>query len=198
MAERGTTRAHVLTTAQRLFQQQGFHATGVSQILDEAAAPKGSLYFHFPGGKQQLAVEAVGLGAQELGEAIDAVIAEAPDPGAAVRTMSELLAQRLEDSGFLDGCPISTVALDAGTSAPIRDACRAGYDRWLTSIADALVDAGLRRSEAAELALTVLSTIEGGLLLARTRQDAGILRAVAGRAAAMVTAALAEHPRRPS
>ncbi|HSV40581.1 MAG TPA: TetR/AcrR family transcriptional regulator [Nocardioidaceae bacterium] len=193
MAQRGVTRTKVLATARLLFQRQGYHATGVNQILEEADAPKGSLYFHFPGGKQQLATEAVTLGAQELGELIDAVIDDAPDPASAVRTIADLLAKQLEDSDFLDGCPITTVALEAGGSDPIRDACRAGYDRWLISIADAFVGAGLRRIEATELAMVVLSTIEGGLLLARTRRDAALLRTVAAHVADQVAAALLKH-----
>ncbi len=191
MAKHGATRSQVLTTAQHLFQRQGYHATGVHQILTEADAPKGSLYHHFPGGKQQLATESVGLGARELGEAISAVIADSPDVAAAVRTMADLLATRLEDSDFLDGCPIASVALDAGDNDPIRAACQAGYDGWLVSIADALVDAGLRRPTATDLALTVLAALEGGLLLARTRRDAGTLRSVGERIASLVASELA-------
>lgn len=191
MAKHGVTRSQVLATAQHLFQRQGYHATGVHQILTEANAPKGSLYHHFPGGKQQLATESVGLGAQELGDAIDAVIADSVDLPTAIRTIADFLASRLEDSNFLDGCPIASVAIDAGDNDPIREACRAGYDRWLVSIADALVDAGLRRPNATDLALMILSTLEGGLLLARTRRDANNLRSVGDRIAALVGTELA-------
>lgn len=191
MAKHGTTRSQVLETAQHLFQRQGYHATGVHQILTEAKAPKGSLYHHFPGGKQQLATESVGLGARALGEAIDAVIADSADLPAAVLAMADLLATQLEDSGYLDGCPIAGVALDAADDDPIREACRAGYDGWLVSIADALVGAGLRRPEANDLALMVLSTLEGALLLARTRRDAAVVRSVGHRIAALVGSELA-------
>jgi TetR/AcrR family transcriptional repressor of lmrAB and yxaGH operons len=191
MAERGVTRAHVLATAQQLFQRQGFHATGMNQILAESQAPKGSMYHHFPGGKTQLAAESVGLGASELGEMIDAIIADSADPPSAIHTMAELLAARLEGSGFLDGCPITGVALDAGDNDPIREACRSGYDRWLTSITDALVDAGITRVQARELAFFILSALEGGLILARTRRETSGLIAVADRVADLIAAELA-------
>ena len=53
------TKQRILQTAMRLFHTQGYHATGVSQILKESVSPKGSLYYHFPGGKEQLAIEAI-------------------------------------------------------------------------------------------------------------------------------------------
>ena len=43
----------------RLLQQQGYNATGVNEIVARSGAPKGSLYFHFPGGKEELAMQAM-------------------------------------------------------------------------------------------------------------------------------------------
>ncbi|WP_338603499.1 TetR/AcrR family transcriptional regulator [Saccharopolyspora sp. SCSIO 74807] len=189
MATRGETRARVLVTARELFGRQGFHATGVNQVLAEAGAPKGSLYFHFPGGKNQLAAEAVGQGADELCRVIDEILARTPDPAQAVREFAALLAARLADSDFLDGCPIATVALDADAdSESVRTACGAGYDRWLASIRDHLVQSGEDTAAAEELAVLVLSSLEGALLLARTRRDVAPLRQVADRIAALLAA----------
>ncbi|GAA1705858.1 TetR/AcrR family transcriptional regulator [Fodinicola feengrottensis] len=182
----------MLETAQGLFGRQGYHATGVNQILAEAAAPKGSLYFHFPGGKEQLAAEAVSLGATDLGQVIDAVLEHAPDPASAIRTMGDLLTARLESSGFLDGCPIASVALDVADSPTVRSACDSGYAGWLASITDHLTQAGLAEATAAELAVLVLSGLEGALLLARTRQDTAPLVQVANRLAAVVTQEIQE------
>ncbi|MGL1418954.1 TetR family transcriptional regulator, partial [Vibrio parahaemolyticus] len=54
-------RTRALETAERLFRTQGFAATGLTQILDESGSPKGSFYFHFPDGKQQLAREVLDI-----------------------------------------------------------------------------------------------------------------------------------------
>lgn len=188
MAARGETRAQVLAAARELFTRQGYHATGINQVLAEARAPKGSLYFHFPGGKEQLAVEAVAMGANELGQVIDAVIEHSPDPPAAVRTVAALLAARLEGSDFVEGCPIATVALDASAaSTPVREACRDGYGRWLASITRDLVREGVPAGSASDLALLALSALEGALLLARAQRDTGPLRRVADRVAALIS-----------
>lgn len=60
----------ILSTASVLFQKQGYHATGLNQIIKESGCPKGSLYYYFPEGKEQLATEAINrtkdLAVQEL------------------------------------------------------------------------------------------------------------------------------------
>ena len=48
-----------IDTASSLFANQGYHATGISEILKKSNAPKGSLYYYFPQGKEQLAQEAL-------------------------------------------------------------------------------------------------------------------------------------------
>ncbi|CAM3780942.1 TetR/AcrR family transcriptional regulator [Kibdelosporangium persicum] len=169
MPKKNDTRERVLKTAAALFRTQGYHATGLNQVLAEGGAPKGSLYFHFPGGKEQLAVESLRLSGGELSErfrqtqSLDEVL--------------ELLGKRLVESDFREGCPIATVALDAAAdSEQIRQACDGAYAGWERVIADSLAEQGIKNAEA--LATTVLAAIEGALLLARTRKDLAPLRQV--------------------
>lgn len=42
------TRGRLITTARRLFAEQGFAATSTEQILSDAAVSRGALYHHFP------------------------------------------------------------------------------------------------------------------------------------------------------
>ncbi|SDM81739.1 TetR/AcrR family transcriptional regulator [Allokutzneria albata] len=187
MAPRGVTRQRILEAARTLFRRQGYHATGLNQVLDEGAAPKGSLYFHFPGGKEQLAVEAVRLSATELRGAVDLLIQTTPDTAAALRASADLLGGLLEHSGFRDGCPISTVALEAAAgSDAIREACAEGYQSWIDLIAERLRADGADEAAAAELATFAVSAIEGALLLARVQRDTTPLRCVAARIATMI------------
>lgn len=55
MKEKTSDRDNILRTASRLFRKQGYHATGLNQITAESGAPRGSLYYYFPGGKEELA-----------------------------------------------------------------------------------------------------------------------------------------------
>jgi TetR/AcrR family transcriptional regulator, lmrAB and yxaGH operons repressor len=171
MAKRGETRARLLRTAAALFRTQGYHATGLNQVIADGQAPKGSLYFHFPGGKEQLAVESIALSAGE----VRANLRKADDLEAALTLFTE----HLVASDFKNGCPVATVALDASAeSEPIREACVTAYASWQDVLEDFLVRQGVSAERAPGLAITVLAAVEGALLLAKTRRDVTPLRQV--------------------
>ncbi|MGW5741712.1 TetR/AcrR family transcriptional regulator [Amycolatopsis sp. NPDC003861] len=180
MVRRTDTRQRMLDTAADLFQTQGYHATGLTQLTTAGGAPKGSLYFHFPGGKEQLAAEAVRLSSERTGALLEAILNDAPNAATGIDRAVEALANFLTESDFQRGCPIATVALDAAaTSESIREACTDGYESWHGILSGYFAAQNLSAERADELATIVLAAIEGGLLLARTRRDLAPLRAVA-------------------
>jgi len=178
----------LLRSAANLFRAQGYHATGLNQLVAEGGAPKGSLYFHFPGGKEQLAAESVRLSGEEVGGTLEAALAGVTEPASAVTLVLDRLGDELAASGYRRGCPVASVALDvAADSEPVREACAAVYDGWQAAIAGRLRTAGLPDPDG--LAALVLSAVEGALLLARTRRDLAPLHAVRDHLTALLTAA---------
>ncbi|MBE1490207.1 TetR/AcrR family transcriptional regulator [Plantactinospora soyae] len=191
MAKGQETRQRMVRTAAELFPRQGYHATGLNQLLSEARAPKGSLYFHFPGGKEQVAVEAIGMSGVNLLADLRDALDEAADPAEGIVRVVELLAARLAASGYLDGCPVASVALDAaGSSEAIRVACTEAYDGWLGVIEAALRRWGVPAARSGVLATVLLSAVEGALLLARVRRDTRPLHAVADELEPLVSSAV--------
>lgn len=61
MGNNSNTREKFIETASNLFEIKGYNATGLNEILQESGAPKGSLYYHFPNGKEEIALEAIKL-----------------------------------------------------------------------------------------------------------------------------------------
>ncbi|WP_044372870.1 TetR/AcrR family transcriptional regulator [Streptomyces noursei] len=180
MARRTDSRRRILESAAELFHTQGYHATGLNQVVTASGAPKGSLYFHFPGGKEQLAAEALRMSGGDLRHVLGETVAGAPDPASAVDAVMDLLIGLLTASAFQRGCPLAAVTLDAAAdSEPIRLACAEGYDSWRTLLADFFTEQGLAADRADALATVVLASIEGALLLAKARHDTAPLRAVA-------------------
>ena len=183
------TRGRLLAAAAKLLQTQGFHGTGLSQVIDEARAPKGSLYFHFPGGKEELTAEALRRSADEWQAAVLAVLAATPDAIAGVGAVCALLASTLEATAFRDGCPLATVALEAAASSDrIHEVCAAAYRGWQRLIEERLVAMGLDGARAEQLSTFVLAAIEGALLLAKAHRSAEPLRRVGAELQAMLTA----------
>jgi TetR/AcrR family transcriptional regulator, lmrAB and yxaGH operons repressor len=175
------TKRRMLSAAAELFRRQGYDGTGLSEVLDESGAPRGSLYFHFPGGKDQLAAEAVTATGARIGKGIEALLESSDDVGQAVGRVVDSMAADLEESGYVRGCPIAAVTLDSASSTKqVREACRRSFDRWLLLLEGRLRGAGWSAEAAREEAVIILATLEGALTLARASRDPEPLR-TAGR-----------------
>ena len=174
-----TKRAMVAATVD-LMQRKGIATTGMREVVETAGAPRGSIGFHFPGGKEQLGLEAVQAASRGFERSIAQTFAQAPSPAAAVERFAALMAAGLEASGFERGCLLATTALEtAAASDALAAACDAGFSSWQQPIREALRSAGLSPAAARDRALLVLSALEGALLLARARRDATPVRTVA-------------------
>lgn len=183
----GGSRERLIEATAILLRRQGYAATGLSQITDEACAPKGSLYFHFPGGKEELAAAALDRSAERFRNAIEAVLDSDADLVVAIGTVVDVLAAELVASGFKDGCPLATVALEvAADDGPLSTLCRLSFDRWEAAIADRLRRAGRSFEDAADDAHFVLSAIEGALMLARIHKSVEPLRATGRRLSGLI------------
>jgi TetR/AcrR family transcriptional repressor of lmrAB and yxaGH operons len=187
MVRRTDTRQRMLDTAAELFHTQGYHATGLNQLVSAGGAPKGSLYFHFPGGKEQLAAEALLASGAQLRDGLRTLLTQAPDAASGIEAVVNALAQEMLNSDFQRGCPLATVALEvASESELIRRSCVDSYDSWHDVLAEYFVAQGLSVDKAAGLSTVVLASIEGGLLLAKTKKDIAPLRAIAAHLRATV------------
>ena len=175
------TRQKLVDTTAELLQRQGYHATGLAQIVAESGAPRGSLYFHFPGGKDELAVSALDASSRVWRARIDEVVAAAADLGQAVEAVCKLLADDLAASRYQRGCPVAAVALEAAaTTGPVRAAVESHYAEWAAAIVERVTAAGMPRDAAKQLATFVLASIEGALLLAKVQRSKQPLLTVGG------------------
>jgi TetR/AcrR family transcriptional repressor of lmrAB and yxaGH operons len=173
------TKQRMIEATAALLQSRGFHGTGLNQIVQEAGAPKGSLYFHFPGGKEELAAAAVQAAGQEWQTSVLAVLQSAPDLGTGARAVCQLLADSLEATAFDNGCPVATVALEsAAHSDVLQQACAGVFHSWQDIIEEQLHGIGLPAERAARTATAVLAMVEGALLLAKTYRDTEPLQRV--------------------
>jgi TetR/AcrR family transcriptional repressor of lmrAB and yxaGH operons len=171
------SRDRLLDSAVDLLQRQGYHGTGLNELLERSEAPRGSLYHYFPGGKEQIGAEAIGRAGDQVAAAIAHLLRAQPSVAEGVEALAGLLAAGLEASDFERGCPVATTALEVTPrSEPIRAAVQASFESWLAPLRERLEAAGFDRLEAARRADLALATLEGALVLARARQNADVLR----------------------
>lgn len=163
-----------------LFRVQGYHATGLNQILHESNAPKGSLYFHFPGGKEELAIAAIRAAGAVESQTMEAILTSKTTVADAIRALILFLADGLHSSHFRRGCPVSTVAMEAAvTHDSLRQTCHQIYREWFSLIQKRLQTGGFSADLAETWAMLILASIEGALLLSRTQQSTKPLEAIA-------------------
>ncbi|WP_031079657.1 TetR/AcrR family transcriptional regulator [Streptomyces sp. NRRL S-118] len=173
MGQKGEeTRGKLLDATQRLIEAGGYFNAGLNQIVAASGAPKGSLYFHFPGGKDQLIEEAVRRGGEEI-SALLADAEQASREGGTAEMLAALLdalGDRLERSDWRKGCPVATVALEmAADNTTLQKACSEVYASWEDALADLLESDG--HPAPLSTATAALALIEGALMLARTHRS---------------------------
>jgi TetR/AcrR family transcriptional regulator, lmrAB and yxaGH operons repressor len=157
-----------VTSAARLLARQGYAATPVQRIAADGAAPMGSFYFHFPGGKEELGVAALRHGAGSFARLLTAAFADGPSVVDALPQVARWLARDLQESDWADGCPVATTALEAVTlSPPLRAAAAEAFSGWEALLRESLQAGGVPEPAAAGLATTALALLEGAEMLAR-------------------------------
>src|SRR5207244_1044173 len=92
MAKAADSKEKTLAAAALLFRRQGFHGTALHDVLAAAGSPRGSLYFHFPGGKEQIGEAALDL----AGEAVRRKIALAAEAAASAEAFRPGSARALD------------------------------------------------------------------------------------------------------
>ncbi|GAA4070838.1 TetR/AcrR family transcriptional regulator [Nonomuraea soli] len=169
MGHKGTeTRERILDASEKLIESGGYFNAGLNQVIAVSGAPRGSLYFHFPEGKDQI----VGESLRRAGATIGGVLEGLADSGGSAAEFVEAviahLGDRLEESGWARGCPVATVALEmAAVNDDLQQACSDVYTAWTAALASRLDG----RLDADDLAVTLLALIEGGLVLAKAHRS---------------------------
>jgi hypothetical protein len=126
------------------------------------------------------------------GELFELIYDAAPDPVQAVRDFFDGAAAVLEETGYLDACPIGTVALEvASTNDRLRQATAEVFAGWEASAAARFHDAGIGADDAEALAIALVAAVEGGFMLSRAARSPEPMRTTGRILAGAIEAALA-------
>jgi TetR/AcrR family transcriptional regulator, lmrAB and yxaGH operons repressor len=169
MAKASDSKGKTLAAAARLFRRQGYHGTALHDILAAGGSPRGSLYFHFPKGKEEIGEAALTLAGEAVRQAIALAAQTSESAEIFLTRIARGMASDLEKSNFSEGCPIATAALETAAQSDVLGAAtRSAFKKWENEIKGGLERFGVISDEAELVATLVLSQLEGALLLART------------------------------
>jgi AcrR family transcriptional regulator len=173
------TRDRILSATNELFRRHGYNGTSLKQITTAAAAPTGSLYHFFPGGKDDLTLAVISTSGESYRQLFELIAEDATDAANAVTDFFEGAALVLEESDYIDPCPIGTIAREvASTSDTLREGTDRVFISWIDTASARFEREGLHHDSAQRLATTIVAALEGGFVIARARRDAEPLRVI--------------------
>ncbi|SHJ54012.1 TetR/AcrR family transcriptional regulator [Parasporobacterium paucivorans] len=180
MGNKISTKEKILEAACRLFETKGYNATGLNEILKESGAPKGSLYYHFPNGKEELALAAINLAGENIRDNIKNNFGQISNPVEAIMGNIETIAAIIDSGQKHADISISLMALEMYTkSESLRTACENVFVSLEKMYAEILVKSGMSKDLAGELGETISIMIEGGITLSLTKKKGDPLRLIA-------------------
>jgi AcrR family transcriptional regulator len=187
------TKERILDTTAELFRRQGYTGTGMKQIAAQAAAPFGSVYHFFPGGKEQLGAEVIRSSGRMYMQLFVAAVSETSDVPSAVEAFFAGAAETLRETDYEDACPIATVALEvASTNETLRLATAEVFGEWIEGATAYFEMGGLPAARARELAFSMLSLLEGAFIFSRAMRSTEPMLATGACAAQAVRLAFEE------
>lgn len=172
MGQRSDAKVKMVEAARRLIRERGYHATAMSDVLELSEAPRGSVYFHFPGGKAQLAAEVAKAYARDQADMIARAAEESDSAAELVGAYVNRARENLIRSNYTQGCTVAPLVLDgAAESDLLANAVSAAFSLMMESLAFQFAFFGMDRASARELAEIVVSGVEGALVTARALQS---------------------------
>jgi AcrR family transcriptional regulator len=196
MAKIRGPRERMVFSAAQLIRRHGVAATGLRDVVAHAEAPRGSLQHYFPGGKDQLAAEAVAWAGQFAANRVEKFLAGLAEPTPA-RLFAAMVTQWRDEfrtEGFEGGCPVVASVTDCAAQNPtVRRATYDAFTGWAAAVANALRTMGVPYRRADQLATLMLAALEGAILMARAERDVRPLDTVVDELGPLLDAAV-RHP----
>jgi TetR/AcrR family transcriptional repressor of lmrAB and yxaGH operons len=172
MAKTSSARDDLLGAAAELFRARGYEGVGVAELLETSGAPRGSLYFHFPGGKEQIGVEVINRVGAATTEQFRGLGQRDVDLDQYVDAVFKHTAKIVRERGFHGSCPIAAIAGEVGGSKTLlSEALQRVFTAWEKEISQAAEARGLSAKNAAEFASALVTTMEGAFLLSKVQRS---------------------------
>jgi|SRR5699024_4939568 len=174
------TREELIKATAKLLQMKGYVGTGLNDIIRLSGAPKGSLYYHFPQGKEQLAMEAVNWTKKNVTDFIKRRLTLYEDPVQAIQQFIIESAERFEKDNYFFGVPITALVLEtSSTSENLRKSCNEVFEAWGKEFSEVLKTNGYDNEEAFEIGMNINSMIQGAFVISMARNDATAIKSIA-------------------
>jgi len=163
----------MVRSAAALIARDGLAATGMREVADHAHAPRGSIGHYFPGGKNQMTMEALAwMGATVYNELDHAGPKKDQPLAGGVAVLARFVAmwrRGLVETQLTTGCSVAAVVHDSDNPKLLARAAEV-FTSWRRPFYDALLVDGFGKQRAHALATTVIAALEGAVILSRAER----------------------------
>jgi len=172
--EEGSRRApreRIVYAAAQSLRERGVSGTAMRDVVQRAQAPRGSLQHYFPGGKDQLVTEALQWSSDYAASLVAGALESMTKatPGGLFAAMVRQWRDEFVHRGYGRGCPLVAATADVAEPDPaLRATIEHGFDAWLGAVRHALRTLAVPSARARSLAVLMISSLEGAIVLARS------------------------------
>ena len=188
-------RERMVDSAVVLLARSGYQGTSFAGVLEHSGAPRGSIYHHFPHGKDQLVAAAIDLAAARALAQLRAW--EGLPATQVVDRFLDAWRALLVATEFGIGCSVAGLTVSADTPALV-DRAGEAFRSWRAGLRAVLAAGGIPAAEASSFATTLLAASEGAVVMCRAERSLAPLADVQLRlhwaAAALVGSGGGERP----
>jgi len=169
-------RERMVLAAVALLSERGLSGTSFSEVIERSGAPRGSIYHHFPKGKDSLTAEAVAL----VGQHLLALLRkrDGATPAEVAHRFVDAWRGVLTRSDCRAGCAIAAVANEQAGPSKLLAQAAAVFVSWERELEESMHAAGMPRAKARSVASLTLAAVEGALILCRARREIAPLDSV--------------------
>ena len=170
MAKVSSAREGLIDAAVELFRARGYEGVGVAELLEKSGAPRGSLYFHFPGGKEEIGVEAVSRVGENVKSQFRALHETGCDMAFYIDQVFKTTAKGIKDRDYKCSCPIAAIAAGMGEANPkLNETVRTVFAGWEKEMSEAARARGMTPKNATAFASAMLASIEGAMVVSKAQ-----------------------------
>src|ERR1700744_3603278 len=153
MVQRSDSRDQMITAARRLVREHGYLGTALSDVIAESSAPRGSLYFHFPGGKEELATEVTLRHTADVITHINRIAGVTTTAADFIAGFMMRFRDEIVESDYRQGCAVAPIVIESTPASPLlSDVTRRGFGDVIATLAARLEEKGVARERARDLA----------------------------------------------
>lgn len=170
MAKVSSAREDILAAATELFRARGYEGVGVAELLEKARAPRGSLYFHFPDGKEQIGAEVVARVGRTVEARFKALRESGVDLDTYIERVFKTTAKEVKERAYAASCPMAAIAADFGADSPrLHEAVRDAFASWEAEMRRAALADGMGEKSAGIFASAMLAAMEGAFIVSKAQ-----------------------------